>query len=187
MWAAFIPAALTVMGSFMSASGSLAAGRAARTAGAQQQAASEFESAQLEQQAGQAIAASQRVAADRAREGRLVQSRALAVAAASGGSASDPTVMRIIANINGEATYRQALALYQGDDKARQLLMGADAKRFEGAVAAQSGKAKQSAYRMAAAGSALAGAGSLYTKYGGSPKSAEVDTSTASSIDWELT
>ena len=59
-------------------------------------------------------------------------SAALASAAAGGGGASDPTVVNIIARTAGEGAYRRAVALYQGDDRARLMNMQADAKQYEG-------------------------------------------------------
>jgi hypothetical protein len=62
----------------------------------------------------------------------LLASRALAVAAASGGGASDPTVVNTIAGIAQEGAYRKAVALYRGDEEARKLTMQAEAAEFEG-------------------------------------------------------
>ena len=57
---------------------------------------------QLEEKAGQERAISQRKAVNVRRQAKLAESRALALAAASGGGASDPTVMNIISGIAGE-------------------------------------------------------------------------------------
>src|SRR3954470_23681372 len=65
----------------------------ARRTAARKKATAEFEANQLEVQAGQVVAASQRDVLDVQRVGRLAQSRARAVAAASGGGASAPTVI----------------------------------------------------------------------------------------------
>jgi hypothetical protein len=58
---------------------------AARVAGQRAQVAAQFEAAQLEQNAGQAIAVSQAQAKEQLRQTRLLQSRAIAVTAAGGG------------------------------------------------------------------------------------------------------
>lgn len=90
-----------------------------------------------------ARATSQREASEYRRTARLTASRALAVAAASGGGASDPTVTKIISDITSEGAYRAALALYEGEEEARlretqatSLLetgrATADARRYEG-------------------------------------------------------
>ena len=61
----------------------------------------QFKAKQLEQNAGKALSASQRQAQELDRQGRLQQSRALAIAASSGGGASDPTVMNLMAELAG--------------------------------------------------------------------------------------
>lgn len=94
--------------------------------------AAEFQADQLRDQAGGAVASAQRAAWIEDRNARIVASNALAAAAASGGGASDPTVVNIIAGIAQEGAYRQSVALYQGEDKARQLRLQAQARLYEG-------------------------------------------------------
>lgn len=100
--------------------------------GIQARQASQFQSAQLRQNANTAEAASQRTAFDIDRQTQFITSRALAVAASSGGGASDPTVVNIIARDAGEGAYQKQLALYGGADKARLDQSSADAKDYEG-------------------------------------------------------
>ncbi len=109
------------------------------SAGVNASKAAEFEAQQALINAGQAKAASQRTGADVERRAKLLESRALAVAAASGGGASDPSVVDIISGIAGEGSYRSALARYEGDDKARTLETQADAARFRGRAAKKAG------------------------------------------------
>ena len=101
--------------------------------GQQAQQSAEFQAAQLRQNAGQAQASAQHAAYDVDRQAQYTASTALATAAASGGGASDPTVVNLIARNAGEFAYRKAVDLYQGDDKARLMNLQADAKEFEGA------------------------------------------------------
>lgn len=166
-----LPAAMGGVGTIFNVIGNLSAGSAARAAGQRAQDASNFEAAQLRQQAGQSVAASQRDAMEQRRRAQLIASRAVAVAAASGGSVSDPTVANLIADIEGEGALRAGLALYQGEERARTLRTGADAKVYEGELMAQGGKDRQRAYQLAGFGGLATGAASLYTKYGkGGPK-----------------
>lgn len=158
---------VTVAGMVMQAQGSAKASMAARATALRKQQADEFEAKQLEQNAGQAIAASQRVALDRARDARYVQSRALAVAAASGGGVSDPTVVNLIGRIAGEGAYRQGLALYEGEDRARAMRMAAATKRFEGTMAIEEGDMSADAFATQGMGSLVKGGASLFSKYGG--------------------
>ena len=100
--------------------------------GMQAQQAAQFQAAQLRSNAGQAQASAQRSAFDVDRQSQYVASAALASAAASGGGASDPTVLNLMARNAGEFAYRKSVALYQGEDRARAMNMQADAKEFEG-------------------------------------------------------
>lgn len=161
------PAFLVGTSSLMQFAGSKKSARAAKARGRAKKRLTDFEAAQLEQQAGQSIAVSQRGAAEERRRADLTASRALALAAAGGGGVSDPTMQNLFADIEGEGAYRSAVALYEGEEQARQLKLAAQAKRMEGDIALQGGEAEASAYNLAGIGSLLEGAGSLYMKYGG--------------------
>lgn len=170
------------MGSDQSADGARQAADAAIVAGQRQRVAAEFKAQQLRSQALQTAAASQRAGDTEERQARLLQSRALAVAAASGGGASDPTVMNIIAGIAGEGSYRRAIRLYEGEDRARTLRMQASAADYEGALAEEAGQnqalgyeTQAESYEIQGTSALLKGAGSifkdgnsLFSKYGGS-------------------
>lgn len=137
--------------------------------GSDSRAAAEFQAAQLRQNAGQAQAAAQRDAFSVDQQSKLVASRALAVAAASGGGASDPTVVSLMAGIAGEGSYRSALALYQGDEKARAMNSAADTAEYEGKLS--EGAARRSAFGkfLGAGAASIKGAArgtSLFEKYG---------------------
>ena len=140
----------TIAGTMMQYRGARDAARAAERAG-------QYEAVQYEQNAGQAQAAAQRAAAEERRKSRFAQSRALALAAASGG-ASDPTIVDIVADLAAEGTYRGLMDIYEGEDRARQMRMAAGAARCGGAV-------KAHAYREQANSSLLRGGMSLFTKY----------------------
>jgi hypothetical protein len=151
------------------------------------QQAAAYQSAQLNQAAGQARAASQIEAQDVQRRSDRLASRALAVAAASGGGASDPTVVNTIAGIAQEGAYRKAVALYKGDEEARKLTMQAEATQYEG-------KSKAFGERMTAVGGFM-GAGtslvkgmakqaSLLEKYGGGGPKLDFTTKKSDSDPW---
>ena len=163
---ALVPAAFTIFGSLGEASGSLRSGQASIIAGQRKKVADQFEAEQYLVNAGQTIASSQRAAAEARRQAGLVESRILAVAAAGGGGASDPTIINLISQTHARGAYNSAVALYQGEDQARSMRMAAAAKNYEGAVAEESGYLKDQAYRTAAGSSILKGAGSLFNKYG---------------------
>jgi len=164
--ASALPKILSTVGTVMSVKGNLDAGNVAADQGAKQRAAKVFEARQLEQQAGQEIASSQRTAQERRREMRLAESRALAVAAASGGGTTRG-VMDIISKLAGEGAYRAMSALYEGDEKARKLNLAAKGARYEGELLNQAGQARKSAFQINATTAGVKGAASLFAKYGG--------------------
>lgn len=152
------------------------------------QQAAAYQSAQLRQAAGQAQAASQVEAQDVQRRADLVASRALAVAAASGGGASDPTVVNTIAGIAQEGAYRKAVALYKGDEEARKLTMQAEASQYEAANKAY-GERLTALGGFIGAGTSLAKGmarqSSLLQKYGGGgPKLDFTETKKPDSDPW---
>lgn len=159
--------AVTMMGS----QGAAKAGEAEARRGGRLKALGEFEARQLEQNALTEVAAAQRAGMEEERKAELAASRALALAAASGGGASDPTVSKIISDLAGEGSYRRAVELYEGEDRARQMRLGAVARRREGEAGLQGGLASQRAYTISGQANALTGIGrigtSLYQKYGG--------------------
>lgn len=169
--AGWLPVIAQVGGMFTNAMGSSQAAAAARTQAERARVAAQFEAAQLEQQAGQQMAVSIAAANEQRRQARLVQSRALALAAAGGGSASDSTIINLLARTAGEGAYRAGVALYQGEERARQLRLSASTKLYEGELAAESGQARAGAYETKGAVDLLSSGASLYAKYGmGGPK-----------------
>lgn len=94
--------------------------------------AAQFQAGQLHQQANASQATAERDAYGIQRQTDMVTSRALAVAAASGGGASDPTVVNIIARDAAQGAYQKAAALYQGQDRARYLNTQASAQIYQG-------------------------------------------------------
>jgi hypothetical protein len=159
-------AGMKVVGSLLEFEGHQQAGQAARITGQRRNVAAQFEAEQLEQQAGQSIAASQRTALEERRKADLVASRALALAGASGAGASDGNVVKIIADLKGEGSYRATVALYRGEEQARKLRMAGKAKRYEGAMAEQLGLDEQHGHEIAGMASLFTGGSSLAGRYG---------------------
>lgn len=116
------------------------------------------QAAEMEVNAGQEKAYAQRRAIEQRRQARLVQSRALALAAA-GGSADDPSVTRILGDIAGAGEYEAMMELFEGDVAARDLKSQAKATRAAGKEAYRAG-------RLGAAATAISGFSSMYEKYG---------------------
>ena len=121
--------------------------------------AASYQAKILKRNAGQRIAQSQQEAFEVERQGRLQQSRALAVAASSGGGASDVSVVKHMANLAGENHYRKTVALYEGQRDASDMTMQANLTRWGGKMAKRAGN-------IGAVSTVMRGAGSMLTKYG---------------------
>jgi hypothetical protein len=182
---------VNVGGQFLGALSHVKAGRAARQA-------AEFEAEQLRQNAGQAQAAGQYAAEDVAMRTKLLTSRALAVAAAGGGGASDPGVVSAIAGIAGEGAYRQALALYGGDERARDLRSAADSAEYRGRLTESNERRAAIGRTVSAGASAVRGSAqtrsllrdyesqSLRSKYGGAgPSQINADGNMRNDYAWD--
>ena len=137
--------------------------------GLQAQQAARYQADQLRINAGQAQAGAQRQAFDVNQQTQFIMSRALAVAAGSGGGASDPTVVNLIARDAGQGAYEKAVALYQGTDRARLFDSEASAKDYEGKVTQLNSEEVAGAQSVLGASNLLrsqAKGASLYAKYG---------------------
>lgn len=80
--------------------------------------------------------------AEMAEEQRLkeqMESRALAVAAASGAGVDDPTMVNLIGDLNAEGEYRIMARLWVGEDEAEGLRQQSYAARREGEAALNAG------------------------------------------------
>lgn len=148
-----IPLALTVVGAGLSAGGSII--------GANSQANElRMQATQLDAQAKDDRASSQRRGSEERRQAKLAGSRALALAAASGGGADDPSVVNLIAGIEGEGEYRALSALYEGETEARS-------KEEQAAANRRGAKSAKTAGALKAASSIIGAGSSLYDRYGG--------------------
>lgn len=164
------PRELNGVGTGIEAAGQVIGGLNHIQYGQQAQQAAEFQAQQLRQNAGQAQASAQHSAFEVDRQAQYTASSALATAAASGGGASDPTVVNLIARNAGEFAYRKAVTLYQGDATARLDNLQADAKEFEGKTIAENSDNVGMSQIFSAGTSILKGAardGSLLQRFGG--------------------
>lgn len=159
------PLIMQAGGTLLSAQGQLSRGRAALGAAKSKQIEDNFEATQLNQDAGQSIAVSQRNAADVKRQTTLINSQALARAAASGAGASDPSVISTIARTSGEGAYRQGVALYEGEAQARMDRIRAAAATLEGNLDVSAGEAANSMSKVGAVSTVLTGGSNTYSMY----------------------
>ena len=162
----FLPAIATGLGAGMEYAGNMGAARVTRQQGARQAVAIQFQAQQQRINAGQQIAAAQRDAMEQRRQSTLIQSRALALAAASGGGAIDPSVVNIISGVAGEGAYRAGVALYQGEERARAMRMTATALDYDGELAKAGASERADAFERSGTASLAKGAMSLFSKYG---------------------
>lgn len=164
----FLAPALQIGSTILSAGGQLAKGYGYQAIGARKKMASEFEAQQLEQQGSIARNVGQQNAYDQQLKTSIVNSLALARAAASGAGASDPTVLHIMAQTAGEGAYRQAQALYEGEAQSRVATMRAAAARYEGNMAESDAASAQSGANFSALATVLDGGmktASMFQKY----------------------
>ena len=96
-----------------------------------------FAANQLDAAATQQEAVGQLNAAEEIRKSELLQSRALAVAGASGAGASDPDVTHVIGRFAQEGNLAAETQLYNGGESARAMRIGAKVQRWEGDQAAK--------------------------------------------------
>ena len=111
-----------------------------------------YEAVQLRENAKKAMVKSSVDIENKDREFEYLASRALAVSGNSGGSVSDPTIQKILADIHGEGAYEKSKLLYGGREEESKYNQAADAKLM-------SGKRLKSASRYKAFSSVLSGVG----------------------------
>lgn len=141
--------ALLAIGTAMSVGGTIMQGRMAENA-------AKLEQWQYNENAKRTRVASQQVADQYISQADLLQSRAKAVAAASG--AGGVQVDNIISDIGAEGEYRALMALYNGETTARTQEFAGEAAMYEGT------SAKRASY-LKAGGTVLSLAGSQWDRY----------------------
>ena len=111
--------------------------------------------------AGQARAVSQQKAFFARRAGRFAASKALAIAAASGGGAGDPTVIKIIGDLNAQSEFEALSELFTGSSRANAL-------EFRGELDAFNLEARSSLAFGKAITTITSGVSTLRDRFGGS-------------------
>ena len=154
------------VGGVLSAGATLAGGNYAAQAGQMQKTASYSKAKQLEENAGQAIASSQRQMFDTQQRTRLAISTARARGAASGVDVGVGSPAAVQGELAGRGSYQALMDMFNGQSAATGLDNQANAARFEGDAAEIEGEAKQTASYLAAAGTLAGSAGSMASTYG---------------------
>jgi len=149
------PVSLTTLATVASVGGSVISGLGQMQAGRAANASAKFQAAQMEQRAGQERAASQRVAIEERRRAGIAMSNAQAATAASGGGATDPTVLNITGGLAKQGEYNALSALFEGEERARGLQLQATSTRMEGRQARRAGMIGGISTIVSGAGNAL--------------------------------
>lgn len=144
--------ATQVGGTLLNAMGSIADGNA-------KDKLARYQAKQMRVNAGQQVAEGTVAAQEEKRKSALIASRAIAVAAASGAGALDPTVVKILQGIAGEGRLNAGMEMYNANENARGMLDNANATRYSGKVAKKEGQ-------RAAVKSVLSGVSSIATTWG---------------------
>lgn len=148
-----------------------AAYEAAKARAAQTRQQAELDATMRERQAGEDRSSSQRAAQEARRVSRIKQSRAMALAAASGGGAVDPTVINILGGLQAEGDYNASSELYKGEDSATYQEWLAKVSRVRGENQANQeiyqGKVAKSAGIHKANSTLASGAYSMFSIYSG--------------------
>lgn len=157
---AAIAAIAGVIGAGLSLFGTITAANQQRQQAGQERQLAQFNAMQEERRAQQERATAQRQALERRRLTQIAQSTLQARAAASGGKATDASVIQLSSDIAGRGEYQALTEMFSGESRARALEDKAGATRFEGEARAQAAEAK-------AKSMLLSGFGSLFTRLGG--------------------
>lgn len=122
----------------------------------------ELQSVQDTRDANQAQVEAQAQAGNERRRAKLLRSRALSVAGNSGAGVSDPTVTKVMADIDTEGELRALNSLFEGDYTAQAIRSGAASKLRM----SQAYGARGNLLAAGTAGTAAEGAYSFFDKYG---------------------
>jgi hypothetical protein len=162
---AIITTIASVAAAGVSAAGTIAAGNAAKDQGKTEQAVANWEAAQADIKAKDERASGQRDALQLRRQKNLALSSLQANAAASGFTATDPTSLALADEISSYGTTQEQMAMYGGESRAQGLTMAAAGRRAGGRMAADLGRAKQTASYFNAGSTILGGISSMGDKY----------------------
>lgn len=158
--------AATAAGGALSASSTLAGGDYAEAAGQAQKKGAYAQADQLDANASQSIAASQRKMLDTRQRAKLLESTSIAKAAGSGVDAGTGSALTNTQEIAERGSYQALMDLFNGKSEATGLQNQAKSVRYSGDLAEIEGKAKKNQAKLSALGTLASTAGSLMSTYG---------------------
>ena len=158
--------AATAVGGAISASSTLAGGNYAAQAGKMQAAGAEYQAEQLDSNATQAIASSQRQMLDTNLKTSLAESSSTANAAANGVNAGTGSAATNVGNLAARGKYQAAMDLFNGESTATGFRNQAQGVRYTGQMEEIGGQEQQSASKLAALGTLAGSVGTGLGQYG---------------------
>ncbi len=172
----FLTAGLTAAASLaqggMGMVGALGEAKGQKAAALASAEAARYRAEQIDMQADEARASSQREALEVQRNANQLSSKLRANAAASGAGASDPGVAKLEEDVAGRGAYQALMDMYGGENRARGLEDEADGLRLSGESAIQGA-------RYSARGTILSGLGGLAGSIGSAAAGFR-------NVDWRL-
>ena len=171
---AFLPAIMTVASSVMGAMSKSGQGDAMVLAAQRKKSADDFAAAQLDQNAGQAFAASQRTAIGEGRK-EDVAIRDVMAHFSAGGPISAGQLSQI-AMLQAQKAYNLSSIYATGKSNEELMRAQATAKRYGGDLAVSDANAARGSYSLAAGADLFKGAASLYSRLGESGDPAKQKT-----------
>jgi len=160
-------AALTGIGTGISAVNTLAGGGYAAQIGRAKQAEANFEADQDVSNAAGEIASAQRQAINVNQKADLLRSSAVANAAANGVNTGTGSTLTNQAQIAARGRYQADMDLWSGENQASGLMNRAAAKRYTGELDALAGEEMRRASRLNALSTLAGGGASFIRMYGG--------------------
>jgi hypothetical protein len=142
----------TAVGTYVSARGTIAAGK-------QAQAAADYEAAQLDIRAKEERAAARFEAEEKKRTKELALSELTSKSAASGFTATDPSTLALADEIYKYGTLQEQMAMYGGESRGTGAEAQAEGRLFEG-------RAARSASKTSALATILGGISTMAGRYG---------------------
>lgn len=153
-------------GQIAAAAGKIASGFSSASQSSAQASALNYRAAQEREQAIQADATAQAQAKIDYNDTKKAIGSARAIAAASGGSATDVNVINDLGKIQARGNFKAASALYAGQERADGLNDQASLDNWMATQAKKAGTIQETTGILGGAGSLMKGVSTLYSKYG---------------------
>jgi hypothetical protein len=159
-------AALAIAGGATSAAGTLMGGNSAAAMGRAQQQEANVQAVQDTMNSAAAVAGAQRKALDTSMRANLMQSTAVASAAAGGVETTTGSPLATQSQIVARGRYSADLDLWNGQNEATGDLNKAAAAQYSGQIAAMGGQMAQEGSEFSAVGTLMSSGASAYKIYG---------------------